>query len=154
MSVGSPCSESSTEGTAAKGARSESAEMVRWRGFRVLDGWEATGALGTKVDEVGSGVGRTCFSFSSPCLSGDACIRRFAGRGRTGEDDCDGSNVNGGSSEGAGRFFPMICEVGEELGCVGEPMLTAAWCGSSTTREQTGVLILRTAAGYLAQDMV
>lgn len=57
MSVGSPCSESSTEGTVDNGARSENVDSVRDRpGPRVED---ALGGEddGTRVDEVGTGVG-------------------------------------------------------------------------------------------------
>jgi len=57
MSVGSPCSESSTEGTVDNGARSEKVEIVRAKpGRRVwvtLDGEEE----GMRVEEVGTGVG-------------------------------------------------------------------------------------------------
>ena len=63
------------EGTAARGARSEKAETVRWRpwaGRRVLEGCGGGEELGTRVEEVGSGVGKNCFSFSRPCFCGDA----------------------------------------------------------------------------------
>ena len=107
MRVGSPCSESSMEGTAARGARSENAEIVRWSpwsGRRVFGSCRGGEELGTRVDEVGSGVGKNCLPFSRPCFPGDAWVRRFAGRGSTGEEDWGGSKVNGGRSEGAGRF--------------------------------------------------
>ena len=75
MRVGSPCSESSIEGTAARGARSENAEIVRWKplaGRRVLGSCGGGEELGMRVDEVGSGVGKNCLPFSRPCFPGDA----------------------------------------------------------------------------------
>lgn len=63
------------EGTAARGARSEKADMVRWRpltGRRVPGSGGGGEELGTRVEEVGSGVGKNCFSFWRPCFGGDA----------------------------------------------------------------------------------
>ena len=146
MRVGSPCSESSMEGTAARGARSEKAEIVRWRpltGRRAFGGGGGGEELGTRVEEVGSGVGKNCFPFSRPCLCGDAWDRRFAGRGRTGEEDWDGSKVNGGRSEGAGRFWPAMGEVAKGAWRGDTPIVLVALCRSCKKREQHGVLILR-----------
>lgn len=56
--------------------------------------------VGTKVEEVGTGVGYVEIPPS------DSRARRFTGRGRVGED-VNGSN--GGSSE-AGRFVPAAAE--------------------------------------------
>ncbi len=57
MNVGPPCSESSTEGTVDKGARSEKVDSVRERPGQRAYGAFAGEEDGIKVDEVGTGVG-------------------------------------------------------------------------------------------------
>lgn len=107
--MGSPCLESSIEGTVDRGARSERVEAVRWKAARrMFPG--CGGDEGTKVDEdVGTGVGSICFPWI--CLKGDAaCVGRFKGRGRTGGED-SGSKAGSKDGAGAGRFSPMIGEV-------------------------------------------
>lgn len=57
MSVGSPCSDSSTEGTVDSGARSEKVDCVRAKpGRRVLSAFGGEDE-DINVEEVGTGVG-------------------------------------------------------------------------------------------------
>jgi hypothetical protein len=57
MSVGSPCSESSIDGTVDNGARSEKVDSVRERTGRRVYGTFGGEEEGIIVEEVGTGVG-------------------------------------------------------------------------------------------------
>lgn len=121
--MGSPCSESSIEGTVDNGARSETAEKVLvepGRRVRIGGGGEEEGM---SVEEVGTGVGYER-SLLADFACGDAWGRRFMGRGSVGEEE-KGSNA--GSRDGAGRLVPTAGEMGTGAGLGEEGILLHMW---------------------------
>lgn len=103
----SPFSLSSTEGTADKGARSDTVDCER--PSPGLEDW-TRGGEDDKIPvlDVGMGVGYLRNALDSMNLS-RFCL--LAGRGNPGEDE---SGSNGGSKEGAGRFIPAMLDEEEE----------------------------------------
>jgi hypothetical protein len=105
MRMVSPFSGSVIEGTAERGARSET-EGARWRpGCACICGGEDER---TPVVEVGIGVGYFWIACSRSEGEDRACL--FDGLGRPGEDE-NGSKA--GNNVGAGRFTP---DVGDRFG--------------------------------------
>ena len=67
--MGSPCPESSIDGTVDSGARSERAEKFRWKPGRRVSCVRGGEEDGSRVEEVGTGVG---YGRSLKDLDGDA----------------------------------------------------------------------------------
>ena len=109
MRTGSPLSSSVIDGTAARGARSETADCVRCIGGRRN---ECTGGGEEDiipVEEVGTGVGY--FWLEGTFSDGKTRAWRFAGRGKPGEEE-NGSNGGNNDGVGAGRFTPATGDTG------------------------------------------
>lgn len=102
----SPFSFSSREGTADRGARSETVDCTRAR--PAPEGWTRGGEERIPVLEVGMGVG---YFVKETGPSGPLRAPRFEGLGRPGEEE----GSKGGSKEGAGRFLGPS-RLDEEIG--------------------------------------
>jgi len=103
MRTGSPLSSSVMDGTAERGARSETVDCVRCVPGR-RDDSSCGGEEGMiPVEDVGTGVGY--FWLAAVCSIGETRAWRFTGRGRPGEEE-NGSNAGSNEGAGAGRFTP------------------------------------------------
>lgn len=92
------------EGTVESGVRSENVESVLESPRRRVRGNCGGDEEITPVEDVGIGVGYSCFSLY---FDGETRATRFAGRGSDGEEE-NGSNA--GSNDGAGRLTPATGE--------------------------------------------